>query len=408
MTVDQDIVIVGGGLTGPALALALAQAGLRTAVIDARPAVMLGDPGFDGRSYALAQSSQRLLSALDLWPTLADQAQPILNIEVSDGQVGLGPGPFGLAFDAAEIDGGPMGYMVEDRHIRRALLDALARNDRVHVVNGAAVTEQVVTPGRVEVHLADGQRISARLLIGADGRQSGTAARAGIGRLEWSYGQTALVCALSHSLPHDGIARQIFLPQGPLAILPLTGARCSIVWSEEARLAAEIQSMSEADYLTVLQPRFGGILGDLSLAGQRYTYPLNLTLARQMVGARIALVGDAAHGVHPIAGQGLNAGFRDLGALAQVLAEAVRRGEDMGAPAVLARYAQWRRADTVSLALATDTFNRLFSNDNPLLRLGRGLGMGAVNALPGLRRALIREAAGVAGDVPVLLRGQKL
>ena len=406
MTHAHDILIVGGGLTGPALALAMAQAGLRSAVIDALPQAVLPDAGFAGRSYALALGSQRLLKALGIWGAIADEAQPILDIEVSDGQVGQGPGPFGLAFDHAETEDGPMGYLVEDRHVRRALVEAMAAEPRITVINDATVVAQSVAPGRAMVTLADGTELSGRLLVGADGRRSGTARRAGITRLEWSYGQTALVCALSHERPHHGVARQIFLPQGPLAILPLTGNRSSIVWSEEAALAAQIQAMAPDAYLAALAPRFGDILGRLELAGARFTYPLNLTLAKAMTAERLALVGDAAHGVHPIAGQGLNAGFRDIGALAQTLAEAARRGEDIGAADVLERYAQWRRADTVSLALATDAFNRLFSNDNPILRAARGLGMGVVNALPGLRRSLIREAAGTAGDVPLLLKGQ--
>ncbi|MGV6850307.1 MAG: UbiH/UbiF/VisC/COQ6 family ubiquinone biosynthesis hydroxylase [Marinibacterium sp.] len=407
MALDCDILIVGGGLTGPALALALAQAGLTSMVIDAAEAPALADPGFDGRGYALALASQRLLSALGVWGALSDHSQPILDIRVADGQVGVGPGPFGMAFDHAELGEGPMGYMIEDRFVRRALTAAVADSSDVTALYGARVVAQETGPASASVTLKDGRILTGRLLVGSDGRQSGTARRAGIGRLQWPYGQTALVSAIAHEKPHDGTAHQLFLPGGPLAILPLPGNRSSIVWSEEARLATEILRLDDTGYLTALRPRFGDFLGEIALEGGRFSYPLDLTLARRLIDHRLVLIGDAAHGVHPIAGQGLNAGLRDVGALADVLVHAARRGEDLGASDVLARYQQWRRADTVSLALATDTFNRLFSNDNPLLRAGRDLGLSLVNALPGLRRGLIREAAGVAGDVPALLRGQR-
>jgi 2-octaprenyl-6-methoxyphenol hydroxylase len=214
----------------------------------------------------------------------------------------------------------------------------------------------------------------------------------------------ALVCAIEHDLPHHGIAHQFFMPPGPLAILPLKGHRSSIVWSETHANAAAFHALSDEDYLTMLRPRFGDFLGEIRLAGARYTYPLNLTLANSFVGSRLALVGDAAHGVHPIAGQGLNAGLRDIAALAQVVTEARARGEDVASALVLARYQQWRRFDTTTLALATDLTNRVFASDNPLLRLGRDLGMGVVNAIPGLRRSFIREAAGLTGDLPDLMR----
>ncbi|MGR3579522.1 MAG: FAD-dependent monooxygenase, partial [Sagittula sp.] len=234
---------------------------------------------------------------------------------------------------------------------------------------------------------------------------SGTAARAGIRRTGWGYGQTALVCAISHEKPHAGVAHQLFLPSGPLAILPLPGNRSSIVWSETEHRAKAIDALGDAEYLQVLRPRFGDFLGEIGLAGQRFTYPLNLTLANRFVDTRLALVGDAAHGMHPIAGQGLNAGLRDVAALAHVLSHANARGEDIASEPVLARYQSWRRFDTASLAASTDLFNRLFSNDNPLLRLARDAGMAAVNAVPGLRRGIIREAAGLTGDLPDLMRG---
>lgn len=403
-----DVLIVGGGLNGPVLALALARAGLSVTVVDALPLKALRATGFDGRAYALALASQRMLAALDLWDAVSGDAQPINGIRASDGRAGEGASPFFLAFDAAEIEEGPMGYMLEDRFLRRALLDAMKAEDRISHVAGRTVTAQQIDPQGVTVTLSDGKTLRARLIVGADGRRSGTAERAGITRTGWGYGQTALVAAIDHALPHGGIAHQFFMPPGPLAILPLPGNRSSIVWSESDAQAQAIMALDDAGFLDVLRPRFGSFLGEISLAGQRFTYPLNLTLANSFVAERLALVGDAAHGVHPIAGQGLNLGLRDVGALAECLVEAARRGEDIASPLVLARYQQWRRFDTATLAVATDAFNRLFSNDNPLLRLGRDLGMAAVGAVPGLRRRFIREAAGLTGDVPRLLQGQPL
>ena len=260
----------------------------------------------------------------------------------------------------------------------------------------------------MSVTLASGRTLHGKVLIGCDGRQSGTAQRAEISRTGWGYNQTALVCAIEHDAPHHGIAHQFFMPPGPLAILPLTGNRSSIVWSETAENASEINALPDADYISVLKPRFGSFLGDIRLVGKRYTYPLSLSLANTLVAERVALVGDAAHGIHPIAGQGLNAGLRDVAALAQVLAEAARRGEDIGRPAVLARYQEWRRFDNTTLALATDTFNKLFSNDNPAIRIMRDVGMGLVSRLPAARRTFIREAAGLTGDLPKLLKGKSI
>ncbi len=402
---EHDLIIVGGGLNGPALALAAAQAGLSSVVLDALPATTRSEDAFDGRSYALALASQRMLAGLGLWDGLAGNAQPMREIKVTDGRVGEAEVFLGLHFDSAEIEEGPMGYMVEDRFLRRALLEAMEAEPRVSHRGGARVTAQSTAPEGASVTLEDGTMIMGRLLVGADGRQSGVAQRAGIRRTGWGYGQTALVCAIAHEKPHGGVAHQLFLPPGPLAILPLTGNRSSIVWSETEARARAINALPDAQYLEVLRPRFGDFLGEISLAGARFTYPLGLTLANHLVAERLALVGDAAHGMHPIAGQGLNAGLRDVAALAHVLSHAERRGEDIAAPAVLARYESWRRFDTATLAASTDLFNRLFSNDNPLVRMGRDLGMAALGALPGLRRGFIREAAGLTGDLPDLMRG---
>lgn len=402
---DSDLIIVGGGLNGPALALAAARAGLRSTVVDALPRDTRQAPDFDGRSYALARASQRMLAGLGLWEDLAENAQEMREIKVSDGRVGEASVFLGLHFDSAEIEDGPMGFMLEDRFLRRALLAAMEADPLIELRDGTKVVAQETGADGASVTLEDGSQLTGRLLVGADGRQSGTARRAGIRRTGWGYGQAALVCAIAHERPHGGVAHQLFLPSGPLAILPLTGNRSSIVWSEREGRAQAINALPEADYLEVLRPRFGDFLGEISLAGERFTYPLGLTLANDLVAERLALVGDAAHGVHPIAGQGLNAGLRDVAALAHVISHAVRRGEDFATAPVLERYASWRRFDTASLAAATDLFNRLFSNDNPLARLGRDLGMAAVNAVPGLRRGFIREAAGLTGDLPDLMRG---
>jgi 2-octaprenyl-6-methoxyphenol hydroxylase len=258
------------------------------------------------------------------------------------------------------------------------------------------------------VTLADGTQASAALVAGCDGRDSQVAWRAGIRRRGGDYGQVSLVCAVAHERPHRGIAHQFFMPEGPLAILPLPGDRSSIVWTESAARAAAIGRLDAAGYLAELRPRFGDFLGDIGLEGVRYSYPLGLSLADSLVAERLALAGDAAHGIHPLAGQGLNLGLRDVATLAEVLVLAHRRGQDVGAADVLADYARWRRADIALLAAATDGINRLFSNDNPVLRLGRDLGLGLVDRLPPLRRALIAEAAGLTGDLPRLLRGRPL
>lgn len=408
MDFDTDIAIIGGGLNGATLALALAQAGQRVSLIDAQRATVWEDPEFDGRSYALALTSTRLLEAVGAWADVVQNAQPMLEIKVTDGRAGEGPSPMFMHFNHAEIEEGPMGFMIEDRYLRQALQAAVSATKAITLLDGETVVSQDTDVSGISLTLASGKTLRARLAIGADGRNTGTGERAGIKRIGWSYGQTALVCAIEHSLPHDGVAHQFFMPPGPLAILPLTGNRSSIVWSETDVNAKAIHALSDDAYLDVLRPRFGSFLGEVALAGKRYCYPLGLSLAHEMVAPRVALVGDAAHGVHPIAGQGLNAGLRDIAALAEVIADAARRGEDIGSDAALARYQEWRRFDNTTLALATDSFNRLFSNDNPLVRMARDIGMAAVNALPGLRRGFIREAAGLTGDLPRLMQGRPL
>ena len=401
---DCDIAIVGGGLNGPTLALAAAQVGLRVIVLDATSHKPRKNAKFDGRAYALALASKRLMAAVDVWENVAQDAEPMLNIRVSDGRAGVGASPFFMDFDHAELEEGPMGYMVEDRHLRYALQAAMQTSPLIEYRLATRVTGQSTGPEGVTLSLANNQKITTRLLVGADGRQSGTAARAGITYTGWQYGQTALVCAVEHDRPHGGVAHQFFMPAGPMAVLPLSACRSTVVWSEKTDSATVIKTLDDAAFLDVLRPRFGDFLGDIALTGGRFSYPLGMMIAKNYIAPNVALIGDAAHGVHPIAGQGLNAGLRDVAALIQVLSEAKKRGEDFASQPVLARYQLWRRFDATALAVATDGFNRLFSNDNPILRLGRDLGMGMVNALPKVRRGILREAAGLTGDLPDLMR----
>ncbi|HRO15202.1 MAG TPA: FAD-dependent monooxygenase, partial [Paracoccus sp. (in: a-proteobacteria)] len=315
--------------------------------------------------------------------------------------------PFHLVFDSAEIEEGPVGHMLEDRFLYAALMDAMV--GRVTHIPATQVVAQDIRPGGIAVALSDGRELTARVLVGADGRGSGVAARAGIRRQGWGYGQTALVAALDHERPHNGTAWQYFMPTGPLAILPLPGNRSSVVWSEPDANARAVAALDDDAFVEVLRPRFGDFLGAIRLAGPRFSYPLSLSLAEAYAAPRIALVGDAAHGVHPIAGQGLNMGLRDVAALAEVLVAAARRGEDIGAADVLAGYQRWRRFNATALGLGMDAVNRLFSNDLPVLRGARELGMGLVTAIGPLRRGFMRQAAGLSLDpMPRLLAGQRL
>jgi 2-octaprenyl-6-methoxyphenol hydroxylase len=407
---DADAIVVGGGLNGPLAALALAHGGMRTVLLDARPLAEFeagsggeGGAGFDGRSYALNLGAVRMLRALGLWEALEPGAQPITGIRASDGRPGEGASPLHLRFDAGEIGEPFMGQMVEDRHLRPALLAACAGAPLVDARYGVRVTGQEAGPGAVTVETEAGP-LRAPLLLGCDGRGGETALRAGLRRERKSYRQTALVCAVRHERPHGGVAHQLFLPAGPLAILPLRGDRASVVWTEEEGAADSATALDDAAYLDRLRPRFGSFLGDIALEGARHAYPLSLSLASDLAAPRVALVGDAAHGIHPIAGQGLNLGMKDVAALAHVLGEARRRGEDIGGPAPLAAYARWRRFDVAQMAAATDAVNALFSNDDPVLRGLRRLGLGAVDAMTGLKRRFIREAAGLTGELPELMR----
>lgn len=400
-------------MTGASAALALAAAGFRVALVDPQPFERQLAPTFDGRASAIAYSSFRMLRTLGAGEVLEPQACRIEQILVTDGRApgaaAGSPPPFHLRFAAEEIagrsGGEPLGYMVENRRIRAALAEAVAASG-VAVLTPARVEAVEVGPASARVRLADGRALEAVLVVGAEGRGSTVRNLAGIGVTGWSYRQSGVVATVQHARPHGGVAYEHFLPGGPFAILPLTENRASLVWTEPQRRAEALAAASPEAFEAHLRRRFGDFLGEVGVEGPRFTYPLGLLLAEQWTAPRVALLGDAAHAIHPIAGQGLNLGLKDVAALAETLADAGRRGEDIGAEAVVERYAAWRRFDTVALAGATDVFTRLFSNDFPPLRLARGLGLAAVNRIGPARRFFMSEAGGAVGDLPRLLRGE--
>jgi 2-octaprenyl-6-methoxyphenol hydroxylase len=393
--------------------LALARPGFHVAILDRVAAERRTEPDFDGRAYAIAFGSARLLQTLGVWGTVEDKAQEIRDIHVDEGILGGVPL---LHFDPRELDEGRVGWIVEDRWLRGALLDAMEATDTITQLAPVEIAGVDRDGTGATVRLADGQSLTAPLVIACDGRRSAVAVAAGIRRLRWGYDQTGLVNAIEHELPHDGLAHQSFFPGGPFAVLPLPDAgpddgpthRSSLVWSERTAEAERLQALDGDAFTAEIAARIGSRLGRINLVGRRWAYPLDLTLAERYAAPRLALAGDAAHGIHPIAGQGLNIGLRDVAALAEVLVEAARIGEDIGALNVLERYQRWRRFDSTSLALGMDALNRLFSNHNPALKQARDTGLSVVNRLGGLRRAFMREAAGVEGNVPRLLKGQML
>jgi len=401
-----DLLIGGAGFAGLALAIALRQGlGEAFAVTVVDPALGVAQSK-DPRASAIAAAARRLFEAIEVWDAVADKAQPILDMVVTDSKLDDAVRPTFLTFGGEVEEGEPFAHMIENRH----LVDALVKKAKALGVElrAGAVTGFDHTPNAIEVALADGETVAARLLAGADGARSKIREAAGIATHGWNYDQSAIVCTVSHERDHNGRAEEHFLPAGPFAILPLTGKRSSIVWTENAREAARIVALPDEEFHLELEKRFGLQLGDLKVTGARRAFPLGLFTARDFIGERLALVGDAAHIIHPIAGQGLNMGLRDVAALAEAIADAARLGLDIGAPDVLERYQRWRRFDTMTMGVATDGLNRLFSNSNDALRLARDVGLGLVERMPALKRAFIREAAGFTGDVPKLLRGEAL
>jgi 2-octaprenyl-6-methoxyphenol hydroxylase len=401
-----DVLIAGGGLVGLPLGLALAKGGLRVVVADAAPISRVLEPRFDGRVSALAYASVRMLAALGVWDHLGPHAQPIHEILVSDGAIGRAPSPFSLHFDAQEIGTDALGQIAENRHIRRALYEAVAATPNLELVAPNAVKAVAIEGTHATATLADGRTLTATLAIAADGRASPLRERAGIGKVSWAYPQTGIVATVAHEKPHNGVAYEHFLPSGPFAILPLPGNRSSLVWTEAKARTPRLLALDEGDFHAELMRRFGDHLGTVAVEGPRWSYPLSFHLARDFVRPRFALVGDAAHGIHPIAGQGLNLGLKDVAALAEVLLDGARLGLDIGALDILKRYERWRRFDSFALAASTDVLNRLFSNDIAPVRALRDLGLGVVDAIGPARRFFMRHAGGDVGKLPRLLQGK--
>ncbi len=402
---DTDVVVGGGGMVGLTLALALAQGGLDVVVADPVPASAALDTGFDGRVSALSYSSVRMLEALKVWDELAPDAQPILDILVTDAQLGRAPGPFSLHFDHTEI-GRPMGCIAENRHIRRALYAAVARSKNISLRTPEALLDLIADSNGITATLTGDTQIRARLAVAADGRESPMRERMELGVIAWSYPQMGIVATVHHERPHEGVAYEHFLPSGPFAILPMTGNRASLVWTEREDIAPDMLKLPEDAFNAEIARRFGAHLGATHAEGPRWSYPLRFHLARGTVKSRFALAGDSAHGIHPIAGQGLNLGFKDVAALAEVTIEAARLGLDIGSLDVLKRYERWRRFDSFTLAASTDALNRLFSNDFAPLRIARDVGMGIVDGIAPLRRFFMRHAGGDIGKLPRLLKGE--
>ncbi len=401
-----DVLIGGGGFAGLALAIALRQGlGESFAVTVADPALAAAKSN-DLRASAIAAAARRLFETIGVWSEVESEAQPMLDMVVTDSKLDDAVRPTFLTFGGEVEPGEPFAHMIENRHLIDALVDK-AKHEGV-ALWAAPVAGFDTGPHQIDVRFADGATAAARLLVGADGARSTIRAAAGIATHGWSYDQSAIVTTVAHEREHEGRAEEHFLPAGPFAILPLKGKRSSIVWTETAREAERIIALADEEFHAELEKRFGLQLGDIEVVGPRRAFPLGLFTARSFIAERLALVGDAAHVIHPIAGQGLTMGLRDVAALAEVIADAARLGLDPGAYDVLERYQRWRRFDTMTMGVATDGLNRLFSNRSDLLRLARDIGLGLVERWPSLKRVFIREAAGFTGEVPKLLRGEAL
>lgn len=398
-TKKYDCIIAGGGLVGTAQAIALAQAGLSVGVVERVEPEKQIAATYDGRVSAIAHASVIILGNLGVWPHVKEKG-PINDIRVTDGDA-----PVKLHFDHKAVGEEPFGYMIENRYLREAIFTRAAEIDSLHFIAPHSVEKVENTDAQARVRLDDGSELSAPLLLAADGRFSGLRKQLGLPYKETGYGQTAMVAAISHSEDHQGLAVEHFLSPGPFAILPMAGGhRCAIVWTESDEMAAHYMGFDDEGFLAEMASRCGGYLGDIKLEGPRFSYPLMLIHAKNVVAKRAALIGDASHAIHPIAGQGVNLGFRDVAAFTDILLEQARLGLDIGADDVLQRYQSVRRYDTMSMTLATDGLNRLFSTGSPLAKAARRIGLEAVDHMPSLKAVFMREAMGMRGTPPTLMQ----
>lgn len=403
-----DVVISGASYAGLSLACGLAQAlgpDFKITLID-RDASVPANAAADARASALSVASKSMLEVLGVWSAVEPEAQPVTDIDITDSGLDAGVRPVLLSYDNHTGGGEPATYIVPNRVLFAALRAQLQHVPSVELLAPAEVLGFEADETQTHITLSDGRTLAASLLVAAEGRRSKTRDAAGIKVVGWDYPQIGIVTTVRHERPHGGRVVQHFLPAGPFAILPLKDNRSCITWSEDAAEAKRILALDDADFLAEIEKRFGGKLGAVTLDGPRQSWPLSMHLARSYIAPRLALIGDSAHGVHPIAGQGLNLAFRDVAALVEVITEAVRLGLDAGDASALARYERWRRFDAFVSAAAFDGLNRLFASDATLLRSARELGLGVVNRMPGLKRFFVGEAAGLTGELPKLLRGE--
>jgi len=404
MQKDFDIIVIGGGINGQIMSLAAAHAGFSVALIDQKKIMKNTLQEFDGRAYAIAFSSVQMMKNLKLWEKIRETAQPILNIKVSHGTINRGPASTTLQFNNADIEESPMAQMLEDRFLRQCLNAEIKKNASVKLIEQSKVIELNEFKNKKQLTLDSNSKLQGSLIVASDGIDSPSAKAIGIRKTGWKYKQRGLVCAVEHEYSSDNTAYQYFLPEGPLAILPLKNNTASIVWTESLQNASTITEMNDAEYINVLHARFGDFLGQFKLTGKRLSFPLKLSISEKYVADKFAVIGDAAHGYHPIAGQGLNAGMRDIAALIEVISSARDRGEKFSSINVLNRYQEWRRFDNQTLGFATDNLNKIFSSYDPLLGTLRNLGMKIIEKSSYGKSAFMRQAAGLNGELPKLMR----